>query len=273
MHAFDYIKPQSLADAAAAVAGRDDWKLLAGGMSLVPALKLRLARYSALVDLGALAELQGVRRDGDAIVVGAMTPHADVASSAEVARALPALARLADGIGDPLVRNRGTLGGSIANADPAADYPAALLGLGATVVTHLRSIPADEFFVGLFETALAPGEIITEVRFPIPRAALYSKLRQPASRFALVGVFVARTKDGVRVGVTGAAPTAFRFAEAEEALSERFDPAALEGVSISTEGLNSDIHASAEYRAHCLRVMTARAVADNVIGVSVTFQV
>ena len=186
MYDFEYHKPKSVDEAAATLSGSDDFKLLAGGMSLIPALKLRLNRYSGLVDLGALGELKGIRREGDAIVIGAMTPHAEVASSAEVARAIPALAALAGGIGDPLVRNRGTLGGSIANADPAADYPAALLGLGATVVTHRRSIAADEFFPGLFETALKPGEIITEVRFPIAQATAYSKLRQPASRFALV---------------------------------------------------------------------------------------
>lgn len=260
MHDFEYHKPRSLAEAAATLAGGEDIKLLAGGMSLIPALKLRLARYAGLVDLGALPELRGVRREADAIVVGAMTSHAEVAASAEVARAIPALASLAGGIGDPLVRNRGTLGGSIANADPAADYPAALIGLGATVVTNRRCIAADDFFMGLFETALRPGEIITEVRFPVPKAAIYSKFPQPASRFALVGVFVARTTDGVRVGITGAAPFAFRFTQAEEALSKRFESAALDGVAIDSGELNSDIHASAEYRAHCVKVLLTRAV-------------
>jgi carbon-monoxide dehydrogenase medium subunit len=213
------------------------------------------------VDLGALEQLNGMRRDGDAIVIGAMTPHAEVAASAEVARAIPALAALAGGIGDPLVRNRGTLGGSIANADPAADYPAGVVGLNATVVTSRRSIAADDFFTGLFETALQPGEIITEVRFPVPQAAAYYKLPQAASRFALVGVFVARTAGGVRVAVTGAAPSVFRFEQAEAALSKRFDLAALDGVKLAADGLNSDVHASAEYRAHCVVVMTKRAVA------------
>jgi carbon-monoxide dehydrogenase medium subunit len=258
---FEYHKPGSL-DAAATLAHRDEFKLLAGGMSLLPALKMRLARYSALVDLGALDALRGIRRDGDAIAVGAMTPHVQVASSAEVARAMPALATLAGGIGDPLVRNRGTLGGSIANADPAADYPAALVGLGATVVTTQRSIAADAFFTGLFETALRPGEIIREVRFPIPRSAAYLKLKQRASRFALVGVFVARTSGGVRVAVTGAGPFVFRFTEAENALSKQFDPAALDGLTVDHAPLNSDIHGSAEYRAHCVMVMTRRAVAE-----------
>jgi carbon-monoxide dehydrogenase medium subunit len=261
MYDFEYHKPKSLDDAAATLSRHEDFKLLAGGMSLLPVLKLRLARYSGLVDLGALEQLKGIRREGDAIVIGAMTPHADVAASAEVARAIPALAALAGGIGDPLVRNRGTLGGSIANADPAADYPAGVVGLGATVVTDRRSIAADEFFLGLFETALQPGEIITEVRFPIPEAAVYYKLPQPASRFALVGVFVARTAGGVRVAVTGAAPSVFRFEQAEAALSKQFDPAALDDITLGADGLNSDIHASAEYRAHCVVVMVRRAVA------------
>lgn len=266
MYDFEYHKPGSL-DAAEELARREDFKLLAGGMSLLPALKLRLARYSGLVDLGALDTLRGIRRDGDAIVVGAMTPHVQVASSSEVASAIPALAALAGGIGDPLVRNRGTLGGSIANADPAADYPAGVVGLGATVVTSARSIAADEFFTGLFETALRPGEIIREVRFPIPANAAYLKLKQRASRFALVGVFLAKTRAGVRVAVTGAALSVFRFTQAEEALSKRFDPAELDGLAVDPVQLNSDIHGSAEYRAHCVTVMTTRAV-EACIGAS-----
>jgi carbon-monoxide dehydrogenase medium subunit len=261
MYDFEYHKPKSLDDAAATLSQHEDFKLLAGGMSLLPALKLRLARYSGLIDLGALDRLRGIRRERNEIVIGAMTPHAAVSDSAEVAREIPALAALAGGIGDPLVRNRGTLGGSIANADPAADYPAGVLALGATVVTTRRSIAADKFFLGIFETALEPGEIITEIRFPIVEAAAYSKFRQPASRFALVGVFVARTPGGVRVAVTGAAPSVFRFKEAEAALSKQFDPAALDSITIDAAGLNSDIHASAEYRAHCVMVMTKRAVA------------
>ncbi|MBI3918666.1 MAG: xanthine dehydrogenase family protein subunit M [Betaproteobacteria bacterium] len=260
MYDFDYHKPKSLDDAAKLLSKHDDFKLLAGGMSLIPALKLRLARHAGLVDLGALGALKGIRRDGGALVIGAMTPHAEVAASAEVARSIPALAVLAGGIGDPLVRNRGTMGGSIANADPAADYPAGVLGLGATVVTHRREIAADVFFLGLFETALEPGEIITAVRFPIPDAAAYCKFPQPASRFALAGVFVARTAGGVRVAVTGAGPSVFRFPEAEAALSKRFDPAALDGIALGAGALNSDIHASAEYRAHCVAVMAKRAV-------------
>jgi carbon-monoxide dehydrogenase medium subunit len=268
MYDFEYYKPKSLDEAAAAIAKHDDYKLLAGGMSLLPALKLRLARHAGLVDLGALGALKGVRREGGALVIGAMTPHADVAASDEVARAIPALAVLAGGIGDPLVRNRGTMGGSIANADPAADYPAGVLGLGAAVITSRREIAADQFFLGLFETALEPGEIITAVRFPIPEAAAYCKFRQPASRFALVGVFVAKTAGGVRVAVTGAAPSVFRFGEAEAALSKKFDPAALDGIALSPEGLNSDIHAAADYRAHCVVVMAKRAVATALAGKS-----
>jgi carbon-monoxide dehydrogenase medium subunit len=262
MYDFSYHKPASLAEAGTLVSAHEDYKLLAGGMSLIPSLKMRLARYAGLVDLGAIAGLRGVRRDNGMLTVGAMTPHAEVAASAEVAGAIRALAALAEGIGDPLVRNRGTIGGSIAHADPAADYPAALLGLDATVVTDRRTIGAEAFFRGLFETALQPGEIVTAVRFPIPQAAGYCKYPQPASRFALVGVFVARFDDRVRVAVTGAAPRVFRIAEAEGALAARFEPAAIERLRIAPEGLNSDIHASAEYRAHCVGVLARRAVAS-----------
>lgn len=260
MYDFSYYRPASVEEAAAMLSAQDNFKLLAGGMSLIPALKLRLSRYSGLVDLGALDSLKGITRNGGALVIGAMTPHATVAASSEVGRAIPALAALAGGIGDPLVRNRGTIGGSIANADPAADYPAGVVGLGATVWTNQRKIAADDFFAGLFETALQPGEIITGVRFPIPQAAAYCKLCQPASRFALVGVFVAKTADGVRVAVTGAGPSVFRLREAEAALARRFDPSALDGIEIKAGDLNSDLHASAEYRAHCVRVMAKRAV-------------
>lgn len=260
MYDFDYHKPTSLDAAVALLSQHREFKVLAGGMSLIPALKLRLARYSGLVDLGALHPLRGIRRDGNAVVIGAMTPHADVAASPEIARAIPALAALAGGIGDPLVRNRGTIGGSIANADPAADYPAGVVGLGATILTNGREIAADDFFTGLFETALAPGEIITAVKFPIPLAAAYRKFPQPASRFALVGVFVARTADGVRVAVTGTGPSVFRLKDAEAALGKNFDPAALEGITVRADGLNSDIHASGEYRASCVGVIARRAV-------------
>ncbi len=260
MYDFTYHRPKSLAEAARLLAGNDEAKLVAGGMTLIPTLKQRLARPTDLVDLAAIAELKGIKRDGDAVVVGAMTPHADVAASAEVKKAIPALAHLADLIGDPQVRNRGTLGGSISNADPAADYPAGVVGLGATVVTNNRKIAADEFFKGLFETALEPGEIVTSVSFPVPEKAGYAKFPNPASRYAVVGVFVARTGGGVRVAVTGAGPSVFRAKEMEAALAKDFSPKALDGVKVAAKGLNSDIHASAEYRAHLVSVMAKRAV-------------
>lgn len=260
MYDFDYHRPVSLDEAAALISADGDRKLLAGGMSLIPSLKLRLARYSGLVDLGALDNLNGIRRDSDVLVIGAMTPHAIVAASTEVQSTIPALAALAGGIGDPLVRNRGTIGGSIAHADPVADYPAGVVGLGATVCTNKREIFCDGFFGSMFETALQPGEIITSVRFPIPEKAGYVKLRHPASRFAIVGVFVAKTLDGVRVAVTGAGPSVFRVRDAEAALTESFEPAALGGIEIKADGLNADIHASAEYRAHCFGVLAKRAV-------------
>ncbi len=260
MYDFEYRRPASVGEAIATATQQNDFKLLAGGMSLLPALKQRLARHAGLVDLNAIAALKKIGRDGQNIVIGAMTAHAVVATSSLVASTIPALAMLAGGIGDPLVRNRGTLGGSIANADPAADYPSAVLGLDATVITNQRSIAATDFFTGLFETALRPGEIITAVRFPLPLAAGYAKFRQPASRFALVGVFVARTAAGVRVAVTGARPSVFRWSEAEAALSAKFDAAALDTVALAAAGMNADLHASAEYRAHCVRVMAKRAV-------------
>ena len=265
MYDFTYQKPADLA-AASRLSQREDYKLIAGGMSLIPTLKLRLARYAGLVDLGAIADLRGIRHSDASLVIGAMTPHADVAASDEVQAAIPALAALAEGIGDPLVRNRGTLGGSIAHADPAADYPAGLLGLSATIVTERREIGCDGFFGGMFETALAPSEIVTSVRFPLPQRAAYVKFPQPASRFALVGVFVAQTQGAVRVAVTGAGPCAFRWSEAEHALAGRFHPNAIEGLALAPDGLNADIHASAEYRAHCVGVLTQRAVSRALSG-------
>jgi carbon-monoxide dehydrogenase medium subunit len=263
MHDFTYHRPASLEEVARLTKASEDPKVLAGGMSLLPTLKQRLSRHSDLVDLAGIGDLAGIRREADALVIGAMTRHVDVAASGEVKAAIPALSILADGIGDPLVRNRGTMGGSIANADPAADYPSAVLGLGATVVTSRRSIAADDFFTGLFETALGPDEIITAVRYPIPDKAGYTKFPNPASRFAIVGVFVARTSRGtVRVAVTGAGPCVFRLAEAEARLAKRFAPDALDGLVVSESGLNTDIHASAEYRAHAIAVMAKRAVAQ-----------
>jgi carbon-monoxide dehydrogenase medium subunit len=260
MYAFEYHRPASLKDAAAMLGQAEDGKLMAGGMTLIPTLKQRLAQPSDIIDLGKIAELRGIRRDGSNLVIGAMTKHAEVAASNEVRGAIPALADLAEGIGDPQVRNRGTIGGSIANADPAADYPAAVLGLGATIQTDKRQIKGDDFFTGLFETALEPGEIITAVSFPIPEKAAYVKFPNPASRYAVVGVFVARTGGGVRVAVTGAGPSVFRVTEMEQALGSNFSPDAIKGVKVPTDGLNSDIHASAEYRAHLVNVMARRAV-------------
>ncbi|HZT89308.1 MAG TPA: xanthine dehydrogenase family protein subunit M [Stellaceae bacterium] len=261
MYEFEYHHPTSLDDAARLLGGGDDVKLVAGGMTLIPTLKLRLAHPSDLVDLAAVGGLKGITEDGDAVVIGAMTRHADVNRSPVVKRAIPALAELAGMIGDPAVRNRGTIGGSIANNDPAADYPAAVLGLNATVRTNKREIPADSFFTGMFETALEPAEIVTAVRFPRPQAANYQKFRNPASRYAIVGVFVARTSGGVRVAVTGAGPCVFRVPEMEAALGRSFTADAIKDIQIPQDGLNSDIHASAEYRAHLVNVMARRAVA------------
>jgi len=261
MYNFAYHKAKSVAEAAAQAGKGDEAKLLAGGMTLLPTLKQRLAKPSDLIDLGGIAELKGIKRDGNALVIGAMTRHIEVAESAEVRKAIPALALLAGMIGDPAVRNRGTIGGSVANNDPAADYPAALVALGATVTTNQRKLVAEQFFTGMFETALAAGEIVTSVSFPIPEKANYQKFRNPASRYAIVGVFVARTKDGVRVAVTGAGPAVFRQKEMESALAKNFAADAIKDVKQSASGLNADIHASAEYRAHLVGVMARRAVA------------
>jgi carbon-monoxide dehydrogenase medium subunit len=263
MYSFDYVRPASIAEAVSALGGSMDARFLAGGQTLVPTLKQRLARPGKLVDLAGLRELKGVERSGNAIGIGAMTTHADVASSAVVQGAIPALAKLAGGIGDPMVRHRGTIGGSVANNDPASDYPAGVLGLGATIVTNKRQIKADDFFHGLFSTALEPGEMITGIGFPIPEKAAYVKFEQRASRYALVGVFVAKTAGGVRVAVTGAGEGGvFRVPEFEAALSARFAPDAIAGKSVPASGLMSDIHGSAEYRANLIGVLTERAVAE-----------
>jgi carbon-monoxide dehydrogenase medium subunit len=260
MYAFEYHRPQSLAGAAADLA-KPEAKALAGGMTLLPTMKQRLASPAALIDLKNVHELAGIAREGDNLVIGAMTRHAEVAGNNVVQAAIPALAALADLIGDPHVRNMGTIGGSLANNDPAADYPAAALALGATIVTNKRRIGAQEFFTGLFETALETGELITRVSFPLPQKAAYMKFRNPASRYALVGVFVAKTAGGVRVAVTGAgANGVFRVEAFEAALNRNFSPSALEGVSVRASGLNSDIHADADYRAHLIGVMARRAV-------------
>jgi carbon-monoxide dehydrogenase medium subunit len=259
MYDFQYQRPGDRAAAAAAVKG-EDARFLAGGQTLIQAMKLRLSSSGTLVDLGGIADLKGIKVDGNGVTIGATTTHATVARSAEVQRAIPALAELAGGIGDPMVRNMGTIGGSIANADPAACYPAAVLGLGATVNTNQRSIPADAFFTGMYETALQPGELIVSVSFPVPQRAAYIKYKQPASRFALVGVFVAQGAGGVRVAVTGAKSSVFRCAELEAALGRSFTPAAAKAVKLPADGMNSDLHGSAEYRAAMVSVMAGRAV-------------
>lgn len=262
MYAFNYHRATSLADAATRLVAGDDTKLLAGGQTLLAAMKLRLASPSDLVDLAGVAELTGIRKEGNALVIGAMTRHAEVAAHAEVKTLLPALARLAGGIGDPMVRNMGTLGGSLANNDPAADYPAAVLALGATVHTNQRKIAADSFFTGMYSTALEAGEIITAVSFPIPKRAAYVKFPNPASRYAMVGVMVCESATGVRVAVTGAGPCVFRATAMEKALSARFSAEAIAAIQVSPDELSSDMHASAEYRAHLVNVMARRAVAE-----------
>ncbi|HEX5454006.1 MAG TPA: xanthine dehydrogenase family protein subunit M [Stellaceae bacterium] len=259
MYEFEYHRPTSLDDAAGRLSDVDA-TLVAGGMTLIPTLKQRLAKPSQLIDLGALPQLKGIREEGDAVVIGAMTRHADVNRSDVVRRAVPALAAMAGMIGDPAVRNRGTIGGSIANNDPAADYPGAIVALNATVRTNKREIAADDFFTAMFETALEPGEIVTAVRFPKVAQANYQKFRNPASRYAIVGVFVAKTPAGVRLAVTGAGPVVFRIPEMEAALAKSFTPDAIKDIHIPDDGLNSDIHASAEYRAHLVTVMARRAV-------------
>jgi aerobic carbon-monoxide dehydrogenase medium subunit len=260
MYTFNYQKAKSVADAASLLAKNGDAKALAGGQSLIAAMKLRLAHPSDVVDLGTLPDLKGIKVDASTVTVGAMTRHAEVAASAEVKKAIPALASLAASIGDRQVRNMGTIGGSLANNDPAADYPAGVLGLGATVVTNKRKIAADDFFKGMYETALEQGELITAVSFPIPKRAAYMKFKNPASRFALVGVLVADTGKGVRVAVTGAAPSVFRVPEMEKALASKFAPESVANVKVKADGLNSDLHAKADYRAHLITVMARRAV-------------
>jgi aerobic carbon-monoxide dehydrogenase medium subunit len=260
MYAFDYERPASLAAASAlAQAGA---RPLAGGQTLMPSLKLRLSSPDKLADLAGITALSGISRQGNHIVIGAMTRHADVAASAEVQAAIPGLAALAGGIGDRQVRAMGTLGGSIANNDPAACYPSAVLALGATVVTDQREIAADDYFQGVFTTALKDGELVTAVKFPVPTRSAYGKFKQPASRFALIGVFVAQTAAGVRVAITGGGNGVFRHAGLEAALSASFTPQAAAGVVVSADGLATDLHASAAYRANLVGIMTQRAVAQ-----------
>jgi carbon-monoxide dehydrogenase medium subunit len=260
MYAFEYHRPSSTKEALDLAAAKSEGKFLAGGQSLVQAMKLRLAAPSDLVDLGSLKELQSLKVEGNAVVVGAMVRHAEVAASSAVQKTLPALAQLAGMIGDRQVRHMGTIGGSLANNDPAADYPAAVLGLGATVATNKRKVEADKFFKGLYETALEPGELITSVSFPAPKRAAYMKFKNPASRFALVGVFVADFGGSVRVAVTGAGPCAFRQPDMEKALAAKFAPESVANIKVKADGLNNDLHASPEYRAHLITVMAKRAV-------------
>jgi carbon-monoxide dehydrogenase medium subunit len=260
MYAFTFERPSSLADAQrAAQAGGA--RVLAGGQTLLASMKLRLANPETLVDLGAIAELAGIRREGNALVIGAMTRHADVAASADVKSAIPALAELAGGIGDRQVRALGTIGGSLANNDPAACYPAGVLAMNGTIQTTRRKIAADDFFQGLFATALEEGELITAVSIPVPKRAAYVKFKQPASRFALVGVCVAQTDSGVRVAVTGGGNGVFRHQGLEQALTKSFTPEAAAAVKIDPGELSSDLHGSAEYRANLVSVLTQRAVA------------
>jgi carbon-monoxide dehydrogenase medium subunit len=260
MHQFEYHRPSSLKEALALGSQKSEGKFLAGGQSLVQAMKLRLSSPTDLIDIAAIGDLKALSADANSVTVGAMVRHADVAGSSAVQKAIPALAQLAGMIGDRQVRHMGTIGGSLANSDPAADYPAAVLGLGATITTNKRKIDGDKFFKGLFETALEPGEIITQVSFPAPKRAAYMKFKNPASRFAMVGVFVADFGGNVRVGVTGAGPYAFRQTEMEKALAQKFAPESVASIKVKPDGLNNDLHASPEYRAHLITVMAKRAV-------------
>ena len=262
MYEFEYHQPKSLEQAAKLFADADDPQFMAGGQTIIPVMKQRLASPSDIIDLDKIAELKGITVEGDTLTIGAMTRHGEVASSDEVRNSIPALADLADHIGDPAVRNRGTLGGSIANNDPAADYPVALVALGASVHTVSRQIAAEDFFTAMFETALEDGEMIVKVSFPVPECAAYEKFPNPASRYATVGVFVARTGEGVRVAVTGAAACVYRAKDMEQALDGDFSPHALDAISVSADGLNSDLHASAEYRANLIGVLARRAVSQ-----------
>jgi carbon-monoxide dehydrogenase medium subunit len=268
MYNFDYVRPSSVAEAAQALAANSEATIIAGGHTLIPTLKQRLSKPKAVVDISQIAELKGIRKEGGNLVIGAATTHAEVANSAEVRSSIPALAQLAAGIGDAQVRHRGTIGGSVANNDPAADYPAAVLGLGATIVTNKSQLDADSYFTALFSTALQPGEIITAIRFPIPEKAGYAKFEQRASRYCLVSVFVSRKPGGmfssgeVRVAVSGAGKNGvFRVPEMEAALKSNFTASAVSGIKVSPANMMSDMHGGAEYRAALVTVMAERAVA------------
>ena len=262
MYEFKYQRPNSVRQAANMLAKDPEAKILAGGHSLLPAMKLRLAKHTQLLDIGRIEGLNNIELKGRSLDIGALARHVEVANSPVVKEALPALAQLAGEIGDPAVRHRGTLGGSLANNDPNADYPAAVLGLGATIVTNKRKIASDDYFKGMFETALEPDEIITRVSFPLAKKAAYMKFKHPASGFALVGVFVSKRSSEIRVAATGAgANGVFRVKSFEEALKKRFSPKSIEGMTVPADGMNSDIHGSAEYRAHLVAVMARRALA------------
>jgi aerobic carbon-monoxide dehydrogenase medium subunit len=262
MYEFKYVRPTSVRQAANMLAKDTDAKILAGGHSLLPAMKLRLAKHSQLLDLNRIEGLNNIELKGRSLDIGALARHVEVANSPVVKEALPALAELAGMIGDPAVRHRGTIGGSLANNDPNADYPAAALGLGATIVTNKRKIASDDYFKGMFETALEPDEIITKVSFPLAKKAAYQKFKHPASGFALVGVFVSKRSSEIRVAVTGAGSNGvFRVTSFEEALKKRFSPKSIEGMTIPADSMNTDIHGSAEYRAHLVAVMARRALA------------
>jgi carbon-monoxide dehydrogenase medium subunit len=262
MYAFKFHRPTTVRQAAGLLTRQEEAKLLAGGHTLIPTMKLRLAGPKNIIDMSKIEGLSFIEVGARSVTIGALTKHFEVATSADVKASIPALADLASHIGDPAVRHRGTIGGSIANNDPNADYPAACLGLGATIITNKRRIAADEFFKGLFETALEPDEIITKVQFPKPNKAAYIKFPNPASRYALVGVFASKRGSEIRVAVTGAgANGVFRVPSFEEALKKRFGPKSLEGMTIPADGMGSDIHGSAEYRAHLVGVLARRAVA------------
>ena len=267
MYNFTYHRPTTVRQAANLLAKNPEAKLLAGGHSLIPVMKLRLAQPSALIDLNEVEGISAVELKGRSVSIGALARHADVANSVVLQQALPGLAEVPGSIGDPQVRNRGTIGGSVANNDPNADYPAACLGLGATIITNKRRIAADDFFTGMFSTALEPREIITKIMFPITKKAAYEKFKHPASGFALVGVFASKRGPDLRIAVTGAGGNGvFRVTAFEEALKKRFSPKSLEGLTIPATGINSDIHASAEYRAHLVAVLARRAVAAAAAG-------
>jgi len=260
MKSFNYKSATNIKDASKLISGRAAF--LAGGMSLLPAIKLRLAAYTDLIDIKKIKGLSGIKVSSKSLKIGATTTHAEVAASKEVDKSISSLAILADGIGDPQVRNRGTIGGSIANNDPAADYPSACLALNATIHTNKRKIPAEKFFKGMFETDLKKGELIEAIEFEVPEKSSYIKYPNPASRYAIVGVYIAKFKKEVRVSITGAASSVFRSKELEAALTINFSPSVVENVNISSKGLNSDIHASSEYRAHLIKVMTRKAVSS-----------